>query len=96
MLHLPRKGADERDPPGVEIRDVTGAPVTQREDWFNMEPLHGARPKSNQVGRPTLVNEEPRGLEAEATGGIDGLYAEEHGSSPGSTVVTASSGYAGG
>ena len=21
-LHLPRKGADERDPPGVEIRDV--------------------------------------------------------------------------
>ena len=44
-LHLPRKGADERDPPGVEIRDVPGAPVTQREDWFNMEPLHGARPK---------------------------------------------------
>ena len=30
-LHLPRKGADERDPPGVKIRDVPGAPVTQRE-----------------------------------------------------------------
>ena len=63
-LHLPRKGADERDPPGVEIRDVPGAPVTQREDWFNMEPLHGARPKWNRVGRPTSVTEEPRFLEA--------------------------------
>ena len=28
-IHLPRKGADERDLPGVEIRDVPGAPVTQ-------------------------------------------------------------------
>ena len=44
-LHLPWKGADERYPLGVEIRDVPGAPVTQREDWFHMEPLHGARPK---------------------------------------------------
>ena len=24
-LHLPRKGADERDPPGVEIRDARSA-----------------------------------------------------------------------
>ena len=30
--HLPRKGADEGDSPGVEIRDVPGAPVNQRED----------------------------------------------------------------
>ena len=29
------------------------------------------------MGRPTSVTEEPRGLEAEATGGIDGLDAEE-------------------
>ena len=29
-LHLPRKGADERDLPGVEIRDVPEAPITQR------------------------------------------------------------------
>ena len=63
-LHLPRKGADERDPQGLEIRDVPGPPVTQREDWFNMEPLHGAR---------------PRGLEAEATGVIDDLDTEERG-----------------
>ena len=30
-------------------------------------------------GRPTSVNEETRGLEAEATGGIDGLDVEERG-----------------
>ena len=34
-LNLPRKGADERGPPGEEIRDlpgatVSGAPVTQQ------------------------------------------------------------------
>ena len=28
-LHLPRKGADERELPGVEIRDVAEAPITQ-------------------------------------------------------------------
>ena len=76
-IHLPRKGADERDPLGVEIRDVPGVPVTQREDWFNVEPLQGARPKWNRVGRPTPVNEETIGLEAEATGGRDVLDAEE-------------------
>ena len=97
-IHLPRKGADERDLPGLEIRNVPGAPVTQREDWLNVEPLHGARPKWNRVGLPTLVNEETRGLEAEATGGIDGLDTEEHGGAPssGSTVATAPSGCAGG
>ena len=44
-----------------------------------MEPLHGARPKWNRPGRPTLVIEEPRGLGAEATGGMDGLEATEGG-----------------
>ena len=53
--------------------------MTQWEDWFNMEPLHGARPKWNLVVRPTSVNEEPGGLEAEATGGIDDLDVEERG-----------------
>ena len=33
-LLLPRKGADERDPPGADIRDVPEASGTQREDWF--------------------------------------------------------------
>ena len=44
-----------------------------------MEPLHGARPKCNRLGRPTLELEEPRGLGAEATGGIDSLKATEGG-----------------
>ena len=85
-LNLPRKGVDERDPPGEEIRElpgatVSGAPVTQQEVWFRMEPLHGARPKWNRPGRPTLVVEEPRGLGAEATGGggMVGLEATEGG-----------------
>ena len=47
-LHLPQKGADERDPPGMEILDVPEVPIIQREDWFHMEPLHGARPKWNR------------------------------------------------
>ena len=83
-LDLHRKGAEERDPPGEEIRDLPGAtisvaPVTQQEEWFQMEPLHGARPKWNRLGRPTSVIEEPRGLGVEATGGIDGLEATEGG-----------------
>ena len=83
-LNLPRKGVEERDPPGEEIRDlpgatVSGAPVTQQEEWFRMEPLHGARPKWNRLGRQTLGIEEPRGLGAEATGGIDGVEATEGG-----------------
>ena len=83
-LNLPRKGAEERDLPGEEIRDllganVLGAPVTQQEEGFRMEPLHGARPKLSRLVRPTLVIEEPRGLGTEATGGIDGLKATEGG-----------------
>ena len=42
-----------------------------------MEPPHWARPKWNRLGRPTSVIEEPRGLGAEATGGIHGLEAKE-------------------
>ena len=71
-LLLPRKGADAREPPGADIRDVPEASGTQREDWFHMEPLHGARPKWNQAGQPPVVPEEPRGLEAEATGNMAG------------------------
>ena len=54
-LNLPRKGAEERDLSGEIIRDlpgatVSGAPVTQQEEWSRMEPLHGARPKWNRLG----------------------------------------------
>ena len=53
-LNLPRKGAEERDQLGDEIGGM--------EEWFWMEPLHGARPKWNRLGRPTLQSEGPRGL----------------------------------
>ena len=76
-LLLPRKGADEHDPPGVDIRDVPEASDTQREDWFHMEPLHRARPKWNRVGRPPVMPEKPRGLEAAATGGMAGQDVKE-------------------
>ena len=76
-LLLPRKGADEHDPPGADIRDVPEASSTQREDWFHTEPLHGARPKWNRAGRPPVIPEEPR--EAEATGGVVGRGIEERG-----------------
>ena len=49
-LLLPRKGANERGPPGVDIRDVLEASGTQREDWSHMEPLNGARPKWHRAG----------------------------------------------
>ena len=78
-LLLPRKGADEHDPPGADIRDVPEASGTQREDWLHMEPLHGARPKWNRAGRPPVVPEESRGLEVEATGGTAGRDLEERG-----------------
>ena len=42
---------------------------TQQDDWSHMETLLGARPKWNRAGRPSGVIEEPRGLEAEASGG---------------------------
>ena len=58
-LNLPLKGAEERDPLGGEIRDLPGAPATQEDEWFRMEPLHGARPKWNRLGRPTLEIEDP-------------------------------------
>ena len=78
-LLLLRKGADERDPPVADIQDVPEVSGTQREDWFHTEPLHGARPKWNRAGRPPVVPEEPRVLEAEATGGVVGRDIEERG-----------------
>ena len=53
-LILPRNGADERGPPGADIRDVPEASGTQQ-DWSHMETLHGAWPKWNRVGRPSGV-----------------------------------------
>ena len=47
LLH--RKGADERDPPGADIRDVPEASGAQQEDLFLTEPLNGARLKWNRA-----------------------------------------------
>ena len=46
-----RKGANEPDPPGADIRDVPEASDTQRDEWLRRtEPLQGARPKWNKGG----------------------------------------------
>ena len=51
-----RKGADEPDLPGADIRDVPKASGTQREEWLpTTESLHGARPKWNRAGRTPVV-----------------------------------------
>ena len=43
-----RKGADEPDPPGSDIREGPNASDTQRDEWLlKTEPLQGARPKWN-------------------------------------------------
>ena len=64
-----RKGADEPDPPGADIRDVLEAWDTQQDEWLlKTEPLHAARPKWNRVGRPPVVPEQTGALDTEATG----------------------------
>ena len=51
MLLPHRKGSDECDPPGADIRDVPEASDTQRDEWLlKTEPLQGARPKWNKGG----------------------------------------------
>ena len=51
MLLPHRKGADESDLPGADIRDVPEASDTQRDEWLlKREPLQGARPKWNKGG----------------------------------------------
>ena len=80
-----KKGADEPDQPGADIRDVPEASDTQRDKWlFKTEPLHGARPKWHRGGgggrgRPPVVSEQTGVLDTEATGGIVGRYMEHRG-----------------
>ena len=75
-----RKGTDKPDLPGADIRDVPEASDTQREEWLlTTEPLLGARPKWNKVGRPPVVPEQIGALDAEATGGTAGRNIEHRG-----------------
>ena len=54
MLLPHRKGADEHDRPGADIRDVPEASDTQWDEWLlKTEPLQGARPKWNRGGGAT-------------------------------------------
>ena len=68
-----RKGADEPDPPGADIRDVPEASDTQRDEWLlKTEPLQGARPKWNKGGRPPVVPDQTGVVDIEAAGGVVG------------------------
>ena len=76
-----RKGANEPDPPGADIRDVPEASDTQRDEWLlKTEPLQGARPKWNRGGgRPTVVPDQTGVLDIEAAGGVVGRNVEHRG-----------------
>ena len=80
MLSSLRKDAGAPDPPGVEIRDVPETSDTQREEWlFRTEPLHGARPKWNEDGRPPVGFDQKRGVDIGAAGGAVGRSVEQRG-----------------
>ena len=70
-----RRGMDEPDPPGSDIRDGPNTSDTQRDEWL----LQGARPKWNIGERPPVVNDPTGVLDLEATGGVGGRNVEKHG-----------------
>ena len=76
-----RKGADEPDSPGADIRDVPEeASDTQQDEWLlKTEPLQGARPKWNKGGRPPVVPDQTGVLDIEATGGVVSRNVEQRG-----------------
>ena len=52
-LNSHRKGADEPDPHGADIRNMPEASDTQWDEWLlKTEPLQAARPRWNKDGRP--------------------------------------------
>ena len=75
-----RKGADEPDPPGSDIRDGPNASDIQRDEWLlKTEPLQGALPKWNKGERPPVITDRTGVLDLEATGGVGGQHVEHHG-----------------
>ena len=75
-----RRGVDEPDPPGSDIRDGPNTSDKQRDEWpLKTEPLQGARPKWNIGERPPVVNDRMGVLDLEATGGVGGRNVEQHG-----------------
>ena len=64
-----RKGADEPEPPGADIRDGPKTSDTQRDEWLlKTEPLQGARPKWNKGERPPVIPDRTGVLDLEALG----------------------------
>ena len=79
-LNSHRKGADELDPPGADIRDMPEASDTQRDEWLlKTEPLQGARPRWNKDGRPPVVPDQTGVVDIEAAGGAVGRNVEQRG-----------------
>ena len=75
-----RRGMDEPDPPGSDIRDGPNTSDAQRDEWLlKTEPLQGARPKWNIGERPPVVNDRTGVLDLEATGGVGDRDVEQHG-----------------
>ena len=57
-----RKGTDEHDPPGADIRDGSKASDTQRDEWLlKTAPLQGARTRWNKGERPPVIKIRPDG-----------------------------------
>ena len=58
---------------------------TQRDEWLLMtEHVHGARPKWNRAGRPSVVPDQTGALDIEVIGGIVGWNMEHRGAPTGS------------
>ena len=75
-----RRGVDEPDPPGSDIRDGPNTSDTQRDEWLlKTEPLQGAHPKWNIGERPPVVNDRTGVLDLETTGGVGGRNVEQDG-----------------
>ena len=75
-----RRDVDEPDPLFSDIRDGPNTSDTQRDEWLlKTEPLQGARLKWNIGERPPVVNDRTGVLDLEATGGVGGRNAEQHG-----------------
>ena len=55
LLHH-KRDTDVPDNPVSDVRDGPYMSDTQREDWLlQTEPLHGARPRRTERGRPPLI-----------------------------------------
>ena len=79
-LNSHKKGADEPDLPGADIRRMPEASDTQQDEWLlKTEPFQGARPRWNKDGRPPVVPDQMGLLDIEAAGGAVVRNVEQRG-----------------